>query len=113
MSFVLRHILFGYIQETFDDTWLAHSLNYPVILDGIEFFGFANEFYAIRFLHQVRQAKYSDKLGEIPPLEEITRKHTYYPQLSFEDRPFSQKYLENYTLTVNEELSWGYDIKSG
>ncbi len=34
----------------------------------MEVFGFPNEFYAIRFLHQVVKTQYPDEVGEIPQL---------------------------------------------
>lgn len=105
--------LLGYIQEGFDGTWLAHSGYYPPMMDGMEVFGFINEFYAVRFLLQVMQSQseYSDSSREIPQISwKIPINYTYYPQnQSVEYHTFSRKYLENYTFTLHEELSCGYD----
>lgn len=60
--------LLGYIQECFDGTWLAHSVYYPPNMDGMEVTGFINEFYAVRYLHQVAFAKYPQELGDPPCL---------------------------------------------
>ncbi len=35
---------------------------------GVEIFSFINEFYAIRFLHQVVKTQYPDEVGEMPQL---------------------------------------------
>lgn len=45
--------LLGYIRESLDSTWLAHSCYYPAQMDGVEIYGFKSEFYAVRYLHEV------------------------------------------------------------
>ena len=60
-------ITLGYIQECPDGTWLAHSsyhIDSP--LDGVEVFGFVNEFYAVRYLHSVLEAVFTEDV-EVPP----------------------------------------------
>lgn len=47
--------LLGYIRECFDDTWLASTCYFPCI---VEVSGLKNEFYAVRYLHQVLEAAF-------------------------------------------------------
>ncbi len=62
-----QNTLLGYIRECLDDTWLAHSpYNEPT--RDIEIFGFLNEFYAVRYLHQVVKTLYPDEIGDFPCL---------------------------------------------
>lgn len=60
--------LLGYIQECFDGTWLAHSVYYPPNMDGMAVAGFINEFYAVRYLHQIAFATYPQEVGYPPCL---------------------------------------------
>jgi hypothetical protein len=52
--------LLGYIRECFDGTWLAHSSYFFGYMDIVEVSGFKNEFYAVRYLHQVMVAAFPD-----------------------------------------------------
>lgn len=62
-----ERILLGCIQECPDSTWLAHSPYTTPILD-FNILGFLNEFYAIRYLHQIIKANYPAQIGDIPQL---------------------------------------------
>lgn len=61
--------LLGYIQESFDSTWLAHSCYFWGDMDIVDVNGFKNEFYAVRYLHQVMAAAFPNiKYDPIPDL---------------------------------------------
>lgn len=62
-----ENTLLGYIQECLDGTWLAHSAYNEPITD-IEIFGFINEFYAVRYLHQFIKQVYPNEIGDFPLL---------------------------------------------
>ena len=62
--------LLGYIHETFDGSWWAYSPYYPPRMSWIDVFGFRNEFYAVRYLHQVSNSQFPDNPQEIPCLPE-------------------------------------------
>lgn len=62
-----ENTLLGYIQECLDGTWLAHS-SYNEGTRDIEIFGFLNEFYAVRYLHQVVKKLYPNEIGDFPCL---------------------------------------------
>lgn len=61
-----KRSLIGYIQETFDGSWLACSPYLPVGGDGVEISGFMNKFYAVRYLHHIALAQYPDSIEKFP-----------------------------------------------
>jgi hypothetical protein len=69
MNVFFEDILLGSVQECLNGTWLAHSPYTTPDLD-LNVLGFANEFYAIRFLHQIIKTKYPDEIDDIPQKEE-------------------------------------------
>lgn len=61
-------LYFGSIQETTDGNWFAHSPYNPHKMSLIQVSGFSNEFYAVRYLHQVgrSRSRYPEEWGEVP-----------------------------------------------
>ncbi len=63
-----ENILLGCIKECLDGTWSAHSPYNALSVGDIEISGFIDEFYAVRYLHQVIKANYPDEIGDFPCL---------------------------------------------
>lgn len=84
VSFSKSRGILGYIQECPDGTWLAHSsyyINEKSLLDGTEIFGFSDEFFAIRYLHQIMGAAFLDFGYEsVPPLPQEYEIGLDYPK---------------------------------
>ncbi|MBH8563515.1 hypothetical protein I8748_15190 [Nostoc sp. CENA67] len=62
-----ENIVLGYIQKCLDDTWLAHSPYTSPNMD-MDICGFIDEFYAVRYLHQVIKSVYPDEIRDVPRL---------------------------------------------
>jgi len=93
----------GCIQECFDGYWLACTAYFEPIM---EMLGFINQFYAVRFLHQVIKVKYPQGVCDVPSLPAEPEK----TDLAVEDViNFTTEPLEDYTFTLTQELSCGYD----
>lgn len=60
--------LIGCIQEITDGTWLALSPFYPPEMLGMQVYGFSDEFYAIRYLHQIVLAYYEECIEGVSQL---------------------------------------------
>lgn len=65
--------LLGYIRESLDDTWLAHSSYFFGDMDVVEVNGFKDEFYAVRYLHQVMIAAFPNI--EHDPVPDLPQQH--------------------------------------
>ena len=60
--------LIGYVSQTKDSNWFAISSCTPSTAQDIKNYGFKNEFYAIRYLHQVAHFYYPECVEEISSL---------------------------------------------
>ncbi|NJR19364.1 MAG: hypothetical protein HC785_29260 [Calothrix sp. CSU_2_0] len=67
-TILFENILLGYVHECLDDTWSAHSPYNALSVGDMEISGFINEFYAVRYLHQVIKANYPEEIGDLPCL---------------------------------------------
>lgn len=82
----MGHLL-GYIRECFDCTWLASSCYF---VDILEVSGFKNEFYAVRYLHQVMEAVFPNiEYDPVPTLP--WRNETLLSEIP--DKPIFEEYL--------------------
>ena len=61
-------VLIGYISQTRDGNWFAISSCVPSVVQDIKNYGFKNEFYAIRYLHQVAYFYYPECVEEVSSL---------------------------------------------
>ncbi|MBE9115243.1 hypothetical protein IQ249_04945 [Lusitaniella coriacea LEGE 07157] len=117
----LNGIPLGQVQGNFDSTWFAHSIVHVENKYMGEVAGFIDEFYAVRFLHQIAitQAKYPEKqendFSMLPHLPwefqdfqgEFDRK--WSKQFTARDQKkhsFAIQDLKNHQFTLSENLNF-------
>lgn len=86
-----KKALLGYIRECFDSTWLAHSSYFFGDMGIVEVGGFKDEFYAVRYLHEVMEAAFPnivyDPVPDLPwkdekYIQELPEKAVFEEQLN-------------------------------
>lgn len=102
--------LLGYVRETFDGTWLAHRCYFSASLDFIEVNGFRNEFYAIRYLHEIMDSVFPDmpydSLPDLPLRSNRTISKSIKEEIILEALNAAVGYVEEYDREV--WLAYGY-----
>jgi hypothetical protein len=106
--------LLGFIEETFDKTWWAYSPYRPPKMSLMDTFGFSDEFYAVRYLHQILCSRFPNDVQEIKsfPKKQLVSQalqcEASWKTIFFKQYANSEA-LKNYTFEIKEELSYGYD----
>ncbi|MEG4169609.1 MULTISPECIES: hypothetical protein [unclassified Microcoleus] len=100
---VSEKALLGAIQECLDGSWLASTSYFEPPL---EILGFINQFYAVRFMHQVIKVQYPQAVGDVPSLPSEPEKTDLPLKNAINSTPDS---LEDYTFTLTQELDCEYD----
>ena len=102
----------GFIQETTDGAWFVNS---PYAFNhhfSLYISGFRNEFYAVRYLHQMTLSRFPDSIDLLPKTLPIMKSDcSKLKSMNVDNPSFFQGFLINYKFVICEPPSHGFDTQ--